>query len=100
MATKLCPPCEKHARSFSAARLHILPRGKREDLRCLEKSDQCMPAKTVQYLAVSGGLAAILGFLAILAAPSEARVTTERLGQNDQAASTSSRLCVFACCFA
>ena len=40
--------------------------------------EQCGPVKAAKHAAIAGGVAAILGFLVILATPADARVLTEK----------------------
>lgn len=68
----------------------VKARWRERELGNPKNAGKCMPARVAKILAIPGGLAAILGFLAILAAPSEARVTTEKLGQQSQASGSSS----------
>ena len=70
---------------WDRGRVHVITHRWRTVCKCKSNEQpqysraHCLPAKAVRYAALAGGLAACLGFLAIVCIPATARVSTESL---------------------
>lgn len=85
--TQIAPYYRIATREFGAPK--GLPYTPRQYLRTTSKckadeqirapATKCLPAQVARFTALAGGLAAIVGFLAIVCVPATARVSTEKL---------------------